>query len=192
MSQILLLDKLLGQYKLWTVKLISTTKDIENNILQKGSGKNIEEKVASIIIASVLVYIVTGVLSLLGLYSGEFILGVVFFGMGLLLSKFLNKKIFGVERKIEELKDDEKTLLSEIERINEIHKEIRSKINDNSMVVNFCDYPTLLQEFQSIVSLLTNYNTSHLAYKYQLNHKIVVSKYNAQIRKFDAIYAHKN
>ena len=192
MSQILLLDKLLGQYKLWTVKLISTTKDIENNILQKESGKNIEEKVASIIIASVLVYVVTGILSLLGLYSGEFILGVVFFGMGLLLSKFLNKKIFGVERKIEELKDDEKTLLSEIERINEIHKEIRSKINDNSMVVNFCDYPKLFSEFQSMVSLLTNYNTSHLAYKYQLSHKIVVSKYKAQIRRFDAIYAHKN
>lgn len=192
MSQILLLDKLLGQYKLWTVKLLSSTKDIENNILQKGSGNNIEEKITSIIIASVLVYIVTGVLSLLGLYSGEFILGVIFFGIGLLFSKFLNKKIFGKERKVEDLKDDEKTLLSQLEKINEVHKQIRLTINDSSMVVNFCDYPKLSNEFNSMVSLLTNYNTRHLAYKYQLSHKIVVSKYKNQVKKFDAIYAHKN
>lgn len=192
MSQILLLDKLLGEYKLWTLKLISTSKDIEQNILQKGSGKVIEEKVASIIIASVLVYLVTGVLSLFGLYSGEFILGVVFFGIGLLLSKYLNKKIFGVERKIEDLKDDEKILLENLENINKTHKEIRAKVNDASIIVNFSGYSILYGQFKSMLNELQNYNTSHLAYKYRLSHKIVVGKYNAQIKKFDAIYAHKN
>lgn len=192
MSQILLLDKLLGEYKLWTLKLISTSKDIEQNILQKGSGKVIEEKVASIIIASVLVYLVTGVLSLFGLYSGEFILGVVFFGIGLLLSKYLNKKIFGVERKIEDLKDDEKILLENLENINKTHKEIRAKVNDASIIVNFSGYSILYNQFKSMLNELQNYNTSHLAYKYRLSHKIVVGKYNAQIKKFDAIYAHKN
>lgn len=192
MSQILILDKLLGQYKLWTLKLISISKDIEQNILQKGSGKNIEEKIVSIIISSVFVYIATGILSLLGLYSGEFILGVIFFAIGLLLSKFLNKKIFGVERKVEDLKDDEKILLSNLEKINDTHKSIRTKINENSILVNFSDYSNLYNQFKSMINELENYNTTHLAYKYRLSHKIVVSKYNAQIRKFDAIYAHKN
>ncbi|WP_121628757.1 hypothetical protein [Poseidonibacter antarcticus] len=191
MSQILLLDKLLDEYKLWTLKLISSSKDIKNNILQTGSGKNVEEKIASIIIASIFVYIFTGLLSFFGLYSGGFILGVVFFGIGLFLSKFLNKTIFGVERKEEDLKDDEKLLLSNLEKTNEIHKQIRTKINDGEMIVNFIEYGKLLNEFRSMLSELQNYNTNHLAYKYRLSHKLVVSKYNAQVKKFDAIYAHK-
>lgn len=192
MSQILLLDKLLGQYKLWTLKLISTSKDIEQNILQKGSGKNIEEKITSIIIASVLVYLITGVLSFFGLYSGEFILGAIFFISGLLFSKFLNKKIFGVERKKEDLKDDEKMLLENLENINNTHKNIREKINDKTILVNFSEYLLLYNQFRHVFKELENYNTNHLAYKYRLTHKIIVSKYNMQIKRFNAIYAHKH
>lgn len=191
MSQITLLDKLLTQYKIWTLKLISSSKDIENNILQKGSGKNIEEKIVSIVVASVFVYIVTGVLSLFGAYSGGFILGVIFFAVGIFLSKYLNKKIFGTERKKEDLKDDEKELLSNLEKINTTHTEIRTKINNNLMVVNFSEYPSLYKQFKNVLVELQSYNTKHLAYKYRLSHKLVVSKYNIQIKTFHAIYANK-
>jgi len=191
MSQITLLDKLLTQYKIWTLKLISSSKDIENNMLQKGSGKNIEEKIVSIVVASVFVYIVTGVLSLFGAYSGGFILGVIFFAVGIFLSKYLNKKIFGTERKKEDLKDDEKELLSNLEKINNTHTEIRTKINNNLMVVNFSEYPSLYKQFKNVLVELQSYNTKHLAYKYRLSHKLVVSKYNLQIKAFHAIYANK-
>lgn len=191
MSQIVLLDKLLTQYKVWTLKLISSSKDIENNILQKGSGKNIEEKIVSIVVASVFVYIVTGILSLFSVYSGGFILGVLFFAIGIFLSKYFNKKIFGTERKKENLKDDEKELLSNLEKINSVHTEIRTKINNNKILVNFSEYPSLYNQFKNVLEELQTYNTNHLAYKYRLSHKLVVSKYNTQIKKFNAIYAHK-
>jgi len=191
MSQIALLDKLLTQYKVWTLKLISSSKDIENNILQKGSGKNIEEKIVSIVISSVFVYIVTGILSLFSVYSGGFIFGVLFFAIGIFLSKYLNKKIFGTERKKENLKDDEKELLLNLEKINNTHTEIRTKINNNKILVNFSEYPSLYNQFKNVFEELQTYNTNHLAYKYRLSHKLVVSKYNTQIKKFNAIYANK-
>lgn len=191
MYQIELLNRLLKEYKLWTIKLISTTKDIKNNILQTGSGKEIEEKIASIAIAWVAVYIATGILSFLGLYSGEFILVVVFSILGLFLSKFINKKIFGVERNEEDLKDDEKNLLANLEKINNTHIDIRAKINNGLVAVNFCDYVELKKQFQTILGELKNYNTNHLAYKYRVAHQIIVSKYNSQIKRFDEIYANK-
>lgn len=191
MSKIQLLGKLLGQYKLWTLKLISSSKDIENNILQKGSGKDIEEKIMSIGIASITVYIGTGILSMFGVYTGGFIIGVVFFAIGLLLSKYINKKIFGEQREIDDLKEDEKTLLKDIERVNNTHKDIREKINNKTIIVNFIDYATLSNQFKDIVNHLHTYNTNHLAYKYRLNHKVVTTKYKKQIKRFDEIYAHK-
>ncbi|MDD2653066.1 MAG: hypothetical protein PHX44_08465 [Sulfurimonas sp.] len=192
MSQILLLDKLLKEYRLWTLKLISSSDDIYHNILQKGSGKAIEEKLISIITASVTLYVVTGVLSFFGLYTGGFFMGTLFFMVGLLFSRYLNKKIFGTERKEEDLKDDEKVLLSNLRAINETHKTIRGKINDGSMLVNFRDYARLSQEFDSMLKELREYKATHLAYKYRLSHKIAIGKYGVQVKRFNAIYAHKD
>ena len=70
MSKIVLLDTLLKDYRVWTLSLKNITQDIEDNILQKDSSKVIQEKMISIGISSVLVYIVTGVFGLFGLNFG--------------------------------------------------------------------------------------------------------------------------
>lgn len=190
MSKISLLDKLLSQYKLWTVKLRNASQNIENNILQNDSSSKIEEKVISIGISSILVYIGTAVVGLFGVATGG--VGVIIlFVIGWLLSKLINKKVFGSERKIENIRDDEKSLLSKLSELEETHKKIRDEINNKGVVVNFTNYPNLKRELNELVNLLTTYDTSNLALKYRYKHSYVTNKYKVEVSKFDEIYAHR-
>jgi hypothetical protein len=190
MSKIHLLDNLLKQYKQWTLNLKNASDDIENNLLQKDSSNKIEEKLASIGISMVFVYIVTAIIGLFGVAIGG-VWSVVFFVIGWVLSKLINKKIFGSERKIEDLKDDERELLNKLEQVIQTHVDIRSKINDKSIIVNFTKYPKLKSEFEAVVNALSTLNTSSLALKYRYKYPLVVKKYQAQVRRFDEIYANK-
>lgn len=187
MSKITLLDSLLSQYKIWTLSLTNASKGIENNILQKDSSSKIEEKVISIGISSILVYIGSAVVGLFGIATGG--IGViVLFVIGWLLSKLINKKIFGSERKIEDIRDDEKTLLDKLHKLEARHQEIRDGINSKSIIVNFTNYPNLKREFNEFI----NYDASGLALKYRYKHSYVTNKYKVQISKFDEIYANKS
>ena len=190
MSKITLLDSLLSQYKIWTLSLANASKGIENNILQKDSSSKIEEKVISIGMSSILVYIGTAVVGLFGVATGGVGI-IILFAIGWLLSKLINKKIFGSERKIEDIRDDEKTLLNELNKLEDTHKSIRDEINKKSLLVHFTNYPNLKREFNELVNLLINYDVSSLALKYRYKHSYVTNKYKVQISKFDEIYANK-
>ena len=190
MSKITLLDKLLSQYKLWTIKLRNASQNIENNILQKDSSNKLEEKIISIGISSILVYMGTAVIGLFGVATGG--IGVILlFIIGWLLSRYVNKKIFGSERNIESIRDDEKLVLSKLKELEETHKKIRDEINTERVVVNFTNYPNLKREFNVLINLLVTYDTSSLALKYRYKHSYVTNKYKIEVSKFDEIYAHK-
>ena len=190
MSKIQLLDELLSRYKLWTLKLRNASQCIEDNILQKDSSAKLEEKIISIGISSLLVYIGTSIVALFDIATDS--IGVVaLFIVGWLLSRYINKKVFGSERKIENIRDDERVLLHKLKEIEIKHKKIRDEMNSKTLVVNFTDYPNLRREFNEFVNLLLTYNSSALALKYRYKHSLVADKYKLQVRKFDEIYAHK-
>lgn len=191
MYQIDLINKLLSQYKLWTIKLHSAGVNIENNILQKDDSDPIEQKILSIGIASIFVWIVTGVVGLFGVATGGFIIGVILFAIGWLLSKLVNKVVFGTPRKLEDISSNEKELLNTLKKVENRHISIRDSINNNTIIVNFKDHVSLKKEFESVLHELNNFNAIHLALKYKLKHKFVVSKYNTEVNKFHKIYAHK-
>ncbi len=191
MYQIDLINKLLSQYKLWTLKLKSAGKAVENNILQNDDSDPLEQKIMSIGIASIFVWIVTSIVGLFGVATGGFIIGVILFGIGWMLSKLINKTVFGTPRKIEDISDGEKALLDSIKQIESTHIAIREKIKNNSVVVNFTDYTKLKKEFEEMLEELNSFNTIHLALKYKLKHKYVVTKYKVEVDKFHKIYAHK-
>jgi len=190
MSKIVLLDKLLSQYKLWTIKLRNASLNIENNILQKDSTSKLEEKIISIGVSSILVYMGSALVGLFGVATGGF--GVILlFIMGWLLSKFVNKKIFGDERSIESIRDDEKLLLNKLAEIESRHKAIRDAMNSESGIINFTNYPHLKRELNALVNLLTTYDASSLALKYKYKHAYVTNNYKVEVSRFDEIYAHK-
>jgi len=190
MYEINLLNSLIKEYKKWTMTLANSSKDIENNILQKDANDKIEEKIVSIGISTLLVYIVTGIIGLFGIATGG-VWMVLFFAIGWILSKFINKIIFGSERKRENIREDEEQLLQKLESIQSKHIQIRDEINKKTMIVNFTNYGELKREFEHVVNLLVNYNASRLALKYRLKHSYVMSKYKTQVSKFDEIYANK-
>lgn len=188
MSKIILLDRLLKEYRIWTLKLKSASHNIEENILQKDTNAQLEEKVVSIVISSVLVYIVIGIVGLFGVSVGG-VWGVVVFAIGWLLSKVINKKVFGSERAVESLKEDEKLLLEKLERLNEKHEEIRNHLSE--MPVFFTDYALLRRELTEMLNRLLTYDASSLALKYRYRHAYLVKKYQNEIDAFHKIYANK-
>ena len=190
MSKIHILDTLLSQYKLWTIKLKNASKNIENNILQRDSSNKIEEKIVSIGLSSLLVYLGSAVVGMFGIATGGIGI-VVLFVIGWLLSRFINKKIFGTEREVASLRDDEKIIFTRLQEIQDRHKTIRDAINSKTCIVNFTNYVVLKKEFHNLVLQLRNYDTSNLALKYRYKHLYVTNKYKIEVSRFDEIYAHK-
>ena len=190
MYQITLLNELLKNYKIWHLKLKNTTKNIEDNILQKDSYNKIEEKIISIAISSFIVWIVTSILALFSIKI-HFIGSVFFFVVGWLLSKGINKKVFGTQRNFEDLKDEEKELLNILNRATTNHQTRIQDINDEKISVHFTNYIDYQKEFLKIIDMLQIFNTSHLAIKYKMKHPYLIKKYQANINFFDKIYANK-
>lgn len=191
MSRLHLLDELKKRYKLWTIHLERSTVAIRNNILQTGSGKDIEERLASFVMASLTVYVGTFAIGLFGVYVGGFFGGLVLFAIGWSLSKLFNKHFFGNERKQSDLKEDEIELLNYLDSLVLSHQKIRGHINSEPSLIFFTDYPNLRRAFIKALRYLEHYNTKHLAYKYRMKHFMIVKKYASDVRTFDAIYANK-
>lgn len=191
MSRIHLLDKLLTQYKVWSLKYKNCCSAIKSNILQEDQSTVLEEKFVSIAISSVLVYIGVSILSFFGLAFGGVVAGVIIFFIGWSLSKLLNKKIFGSKREYENLKNDEKVLFEVLDSMQERHHEIVKGINAEKILVNFTDYVFLQKQFERSYLALKEYKVSHLAYKYRAKHPFLVAKYKKQMQNFEEIYASK-
>ena len=189
MSQLLLIDKLLKDYKIWTIKLNSITNKIENIILQKDQSDLIEEKIISIGISSAFMWIIGGIIGLFATIN--FVFSVILFIIGLVLSKFVNKKLFGTPRKIEDITDEEQMILRRLKFINNTHIYLRDNINNSTQIVYFKDYIKLKHKFLRMINLLDMYDSTNLAIKYRGKYLITIKKYKKNIKTFDAIFAHK-
>lgn len=192
MYQINKLNQLVEDYHIWLKKYNIQLDLIEETILQKDNSDKIEEKIVSIGISSIFVSIVVGFLSLIGVtvfvgFGGT----VVLFIIGWFLSKGLNRKIFGTERKVESLNDEETQL---IEIKNEVQKHIkpitlRARLKKEK--VNFTKYPELKKIFTDLNTQMQSYNASKLALKYRNRHSNLIKKQILLIHDFEKIYTGK-
>jgi len=64
MSRLLIIDKLLKEYKLWTLHLKKSARNIENTLLQQDESDAIEEKIISIVISTIFTTIIGTFLNL--------------------------------------------------------------------------------------------------------------------------------
>lgn len=191
MSKILLLDKLFDSLRKWIKTHNKISEDIENNILQKDNSSIFEEKIVSVGLSSFLVYIGTTIVGLFGIATSGFLVGVVLFIVGWMISKFINKKLFGSERKIEDISDDEQSLLKKLQEINQEYRTIGLQIRFKKLLVGFTEYAKYKTELKDIANELILYDTSKLAIKYRVQHKLITKKYTKIANQFDAVYAHK-
>jgi hypothetical protein len=184
-------DKILTNLRNWIEEHHKITTKIENNILQKDNSAKFEEKVMSIGISSFLVYIGTSLLGLFGVATGGIVVGVVLFAIGWFLSRFVNKKIFGVQRDIEDITTQEQQLLGILNDIDERYKIMSLQIRFKKIIANFTDYVLFKNNQKNLVRQLSNYDTSNLAYKYRFNHSLIAKKYEKLTIQFDKLYANK-
>jgi len=191
MSKILLLDKLFGSLREWIETHHKISEDIENNILQKDNSDIFEEKIISIGLSSLLVYIGTAIAGLLGIATGGFLVGVVLFPIGWMISKLINKKLFGTERKIEDISDNEQSLLKKLQEIDQEYKTLGLQIRFKKILVGFTEYTQYRRQLKDIANDLILYDASKLAIKYRVKHKLIAKKYTKVANQFDAVYAHK-
>jgi len=185
-----LLDKLLKDYKLWTLKLKVANTNIENTILQNDESDALEEKIVSVGISFIFMWIVGGIIGLF-ISGGNIAVSIVLFIIGWILSRFLNHKIFGKPRKYEDLKEDEKNILDSLKNIQKTHIQIRDGIKNKTRKVYFKDYPKLKVKFKNMIRDLNNLDKSHLALKYRTKYGFVVQSYKNEIKNFNTIFANK-
>lgn len=191
MSKITLLDKVLKSLRDWITSHHKITTDIEDIILQRDSADKFEEKVISIGLSSFLVYIGTAVAGLFGIATGGFFVALVLFPIGWMISKLINKKLFGSERKIENISEEEQSLLKKLQDIDQEYKTMGLQIRFKKILVNFTEYKKHKIQLSEIVDELLVYDASILALKYRLKHKLIVKKYEKVANQFDTVYANK-
>jgi len=157
--------------------------------LQQDESDAIEEKIISIVISTIFTTIIGTFLNLF-IYTNIFV-SITLFCIGLFLSRYINRKIFGVPRSFDELSEYEKNMLNGLKRINQRHSNIRDDINENRRVVYFKDYISLKKEFDTLLTTLILFNQSHLAIKYRTKYTLACNSYKKRVEAFDNTFAHK-
>lgn len=166
MSNLTLHKTVLTSYQKWIDEAIKTLESLEENIRQADKSDKVQEKISSIVIAMLIMVVVSSLAGLVGFAAGA-VGTVVFFMMGLILSIFINRKIFGAERSERSLSNNEKQLL-------EYKTELLEKLKIRKLRLRFgkeklvCDhYFQKLEELEQVARKLSNCPESKLALKYR-------------------------
>lgn len=193
MSHLYIYDKQLNDYNKWIKEFTSLLENIEENILQKDNNDKIQEKLMSIGISSVFVSIGSAFTSLFGLVTVGLTGGLALFFIGWVLSKGVNKKVFGEERTFDNLNQQEQEFLMKRTSVKDYFRPIEKKIRIKKLQkeVAFTYYRDIEEILNSFQKNINRYDSSHLALKYRDRHSNVVKKYIILLKKFDKIYKNK-
>tara|TARA_B110000196_G_scaffold293833_1_gene282416 strand:- start:4077 stop:4655 length:579 start_codon:yes stop_codon:yes gene_type:complete len=157
------------QTKHYIDHVIKYCNKVEDTILQNDISTQVEEKLASIGIATVFMWLVGIFLTFTGA-------GIVLFIVGLILSRIINAKIYGKPRNIEKLKEEEKVLLeymhSYLKQLRGIKMKVGIASKRNQSL--FVDYPLRKVELLNLTEQVNSLNIQHLSIKY----RTVYSKFN--------------
>lgn len=191
MSYLKIYDKKISEYELWLKSHMQLLDDLEKTILQNDNLDKVQEKIISIGFASLFVSIASGIVGLFGVVAVGFVGGVVLFIIGWTISQIFNRKIFGRQRKIENISESEKDLLN---RNDILKKELKAKslrVRLKKEKVYFSYYTSLKHEVVSLNDAMRLNNSDNLAYKYRIKYSMLKKSYIININKFEQIYAHK-
>ena len=158
-------------------------KNVKGTLLQNDTSNLIEEKVISIGIAYVFMWLVGLILTFTGV-------GIVLFIAGYVLSRVVNTKIYGKERSLDMLNDDERHLLELIDaHIKQLKSlKIRVSLKSQRNKVLFIDYPIYTSELAIVANKIRGLNPQHLSFKYRLNYLKLVESEELLFTKLDHAY----
>lgn len=142
---------------------------VEDTILQNDVSTQVEEKLASIGIATVFMWLIGFFLTFTGA-------GIILFITGLILSRVINSKIYGKPRNAERINDVEKDLLDLMHSYSKQLKRLKLKVSIASKRKQslFVDYPKRKTELTKLTQKVSGLNVQHLSIKY----RTIYSKFN--------------
>lgn len=164
-------------------EVIVYCKSIENTLLQNDKSALVEEQLVSISLSTGSMYLAGMVFSFTGA-------GLAFMGLGFLLSRQINKKLYGKERSFEELNIDEQQLICRSREIkNKFDKKklwlsVRSKYKH----VLFAGYVAERRELKGFLNEMNTINPNGLAFKYRANYTKLTQAKAGLLAKFDNAY----
>ena len=158
-------------------------KKIEGAILQNDISTQIEEKLVSIGIASLFMWLVGLLLSLTGF-------GIPLFLIGLVLSKAINSKVYGKARSEDSLKDEENKLIQLMHSYTKQLKGLKMKVGLASKrnQVLFSEYPQRKVELENLTQEIKNLDIKHLSIKYRTVYSKLVNSQNSLFMHLDHAY----
>lgn len=194
MAYFTLYENKLIEYKSWLSTLDNHLERVEENILQKDNADVILEKVVSVAVSSVFVAIGSSVVALFGLATAGIGGGILLFVIGWLFSQKVNSEVFGTEKSIENINDEDSSLLNEKGNVLAYFKPIKKKLIIQKLrkEVAFTHYPEIREQLKGFGSLLQNYNARNLAYKYRFRHRKAIQKNIMLMRLFDSVHCHQS
>jgi hypothetical protein len=158
-------------------------KKIEGTILQNDTSTQIEEKLVSIGIASLFMWLVGLLLSLTGF-------GFLLFLIGFVLSKVINAKIYGNTRPEGTLNDEEKQLIEFMHSYMKQLKSLRMKVGLASKRnhVLFLEYPKHKTELANLTHEVKVLDIKHLSIKYRTVYSRLLNTQDNLITQLDHAY----
>ena len=159
-------------------------KKIEGAILQNDTSTQIEETLVSIGIASIFMWLVGLLLSSL---SG---FGILFFIIGLILSKVINVKVYGKARTEKSLNDDEKQLIQLMYSYTKQLKGLKMKVGLASKRnhVLFLEYPERKAELANLTHEISALDIKHLNLKYRTVYSKLINAQDTLLHHLDQAY----
>lgn len=160
---------------------------VEEVLLQNDTSVLVEEKVASIAMASTFMWVVGGIIGLFVSLTG---VGLVLFVIGWILSKIINRQVYGRERKVESLNSDEKELLEIITRTSVELKALamKMKIASKARRVVCVNYPQRRFELDRLLQHIEAHNPSNLSVKYRALYVKRVASHRTLSEKLNRSY----
>ncbi len=158
-------------------------KKVEGAILQNDTSTQIEEKLVSIGVASLFMWLVGLLLSLTGI-------GILLFLIGLVLSRVINAKVYGKTRSEDVLNDEEKQLIEFIHAYTKQLKGLKMKVGLASKRnhVLFLEYPKRKTELANLTHKVKVLDIKHLSIKYRTVYSKLINTQDTLITHLDHAY----
>lgn len=159
----------------------------ESTLLQNDKSTIVEEKIASIGIAFVFMWLA----GLLLTFTGA---GIVLFLAGYVLSRIINAKIYGQERSLKMLNDEERNVLEQVDvyaRRMRALKVIVSLTSQRNKVL-FIDYPKHKSDLVIITDEIKQLDPQHLSIKYRSIYARLVASEGHLLNNLDQAYQIQN
>jgi hypothetical protein len=196
MAKIELLNTLTTQLKDWADSMEYSSHRLEETLLQNDNADKVEEKLVSIGISAFLVCIASLVIGLFVSIAAGVVTGIISFVAGLVLSRIVNKKLFGNVRTVEQLTTEEVGLIEASKALNQsfskLHKQLKvmalGSVKIKSPIL-FTRYPVYRDRILRVQLLISNHSAENLSFKYRKRYNSLAKKYASILREFDRIYA---